>query len=243
MPSVVVTGAGSGIGKAVATTFGRDGWDVLCADLDYSAAESTAESIGPNAHPYELNVTDEQGCSEAINAASSMSELTAVVTCAGANARAPGHEMTMDTFNRVMSVNVNGTFHIAKAAGARMIENATPGSMVFISSINGVHALAGQAAYATSKAAVAMLAKVLAVDWGAAGIRVNAVGPGLTDTPMAAGMLADEEKMRWAMDRIPMKKVADPSDIADVVHFLCSDKARHVTGAFVPVDGGWLTGA
>lgn len=88
-----------------------------------------------------------------------------------------------------------------------------------------------------------MLAKVLAVDWGPFGIRVNSIGPGLTDTPMAAGMLADEKKMRWAMDRIPLKRVADPEDIGEVIHFLSSDSARHVTGVFVPVDGGWLTGA
>lgn len=243
MPSVVVTGAGSGIGQAVAVAFGQEGWDVLCADLDLNAAAVTADLIGSKAEAFELDVTDEEGCEEAVRVAASMSELTSVVTCAGANARASAHEMPMEVFNLVMSVNVNGTFHVAKAAGAKMIENETKGSMVFISSINGVHALAGQAAYATSKAAVAMLAKVLAVDWGSAGIRVNAVGPGLTNTPMAAGMIADEAKMRWAMDRIPMKRVAEPADVADVVTFLCSDKARHVTGAFVPVDGGWLTGA
>lgn len=240
--SVIVTGAGSGIGRATAEVFGRNGWAVLCADLNETAAKEVAATI-EGAAAVGLDVTDEQGCADAVRGAQDLGELAAVVTCAGANGRARADEMPLAQFEHIMKVNVTGTFLIAKHAGAAMVEAGTRGSMALISSINGVHALAGQAGYATSKAAVLMLAKVLAVDWGPFGIRVNSIGPGLTDTPMAAGMLADEEKMRWAMDRIPLKRVADPVDIGEVAHFLCSDAARHVTGAFVPVDGGWLTGA
>lgn len=243
MASVIITGAGSGIGRATARVFARNGWSVLCADLVADTAHETAASIGELARPFTLDVLDEEGCNRAVAAAAELGEPSAVVTCAGANGRARADEMPRDMFEHIMGVNVTGSFLIARAAGRVMIERGTRGAITLISSINGVHALAGQAAYATSKGAVLMLAKVLAVDWGPFGIRVNSIGPGLTNTPMAAGMLADEGKMRWAMDRIPLKRVADPEDIGEVAHFLCSDSARHVTGAFVPVDGGWLTGA
>jgi NAD(P)-dependent dehydrogenase (short-subunit alcohol dehydrogenase family) len=195
------------------------------------------------AEPYVLDVRDEAATDGAIAAAAALGELTSVVTCAGANTKATAHEMEIDAFRMVMDVNVAGTFLTCRAAARRMIADGTPGAMVLIGSINSVVALANQAAYATSKSAVLMLGKVLAIDWAPHGIRVNVVGPGLTRTPMAAGMLADEAKMAWAMERIPLKRVAEPRDIADVCTFLLSDQARHVTGTFVPVDGGWMTGA
>jgi NAD(P)-dependent dehydrogenase (short-subunit alcohol dehydrogenase family) len=242
-PSVLITGAGSGIGRATAQVFAREGWGVLCADLSSGAAAETAALIGEPGRSMAMDVTDEAQCEEAASAARSLGTLSAVVTCAGANGRARADEMERGLFDRIMSVNVTGTFLTARAAGRVMIEEGTRGSLTLISSINGVHALAGQAGYATSKAAVLMLAKVLAVDWGPLGIRVNSIGPGLTDTPMAAAMLADDARMRWAMERIPLKRVADPIDIAEVAFFLSTERARHITGAFVPVDGGWLTGA
>jgi NAD(P)-dependent dehydrogenase (short-subunit alcohol dehydrogenase family) len=242
MHSAIVTGAGSGIGRAVAQTLGAEGKRVLCVDYDGDAAAEVAAGID-GAMPFQLDVRDEDGTDAAVEAAASLGTLTSVVTCAGANTKAPGHEMALDAFRTVMDVNVAGTFLTCRAAARRMIADGTSGSMVLIGSINSVLALANQAAYATSKSAVLMLGKVLAIDWAGHGIRVNVVGPGLTRTPMAAGMLADETKMAWAMDRIPMKRVAEPVDIADVCSFLLSDQARHVTGVFLPVDGGWMTGA
>jgi NAD(P)-dependent dehydrogenase (short-subunit alcohol dehydrogenase family) len=242
MDSAIVTGAGSGIGSAVAIALAGAGYRVLCADLDADAAARTAASID-GAAPFGLDVCDEERSAEATEAAAELGRLTAVVTCAGANTKAAAHEMTVGAFRTVMDVNVTGTFLTCRAAARRMIADGTGGAMVLIGSINSVIALANQAAYATSKSAVLMLGKVLAIDWAGHGIRVNVVGPGLTRTPMAAGMLADDAKMAWAMDRIPLKRVAEPVDIADVVTFLLSDRARHMTGAFVPVDGGWMTGA
>lgn len=242
MNSAIVTGAGSGIGLGVATALGQSGRRVLCVDLDGDAAGRAAASID-GAEPFALDVCDEERTTEAVRSASELGRLSAVVTCAGANTRATAHEMTVDAFRRVIDVNVTGTFLTCRAAARQMIGDGTPGSMVLIGSINSVIALANQAAYATSKSAVLMLGKVMAIDWASHGIRVNVVGPGLTRTPMAAGMLGDESKVAWAMERIPLKRVAEPADIADVVTFLLSDAARHVTGVFLPVDGGWMTGA
>ena len=243
MTVALVTGAGSGIGRGVAQVLSEGGATVVCADLDFAGAQETAAEItGAWAEP--LDVTNEEMVDDLVNRIEKdLGPITSVVSCAGANAKGTPTDMDRATFDLVMSVNVTGSWLVARSAARKMIDRNSGGSIVLIGSINSVHALSGQIAYATSKGAVLMLGKVLAVDLGPHDIRVNVVGPGLTRTPMSAKMLADEEKMRWAMERIPMKKVAEPRDIAEVVQFLVSDAARHVTGTFIPVDGGWLTGA
>jgi len=243
MTVALVTGAGSGIGRAVAQVLADKGAQVVCADLDEEGALATASEL-KGARSALLDVSNEEMIDELVaKTERDLGVIDAVVTCAGANAKGTPTDMDVATFEHVMAVNVTGSFLVARSAARGMIERDTGGSIVLIGSINSVHALSGQVAYATSKGAVLMLGKVLAVELAQHEIRVNVVGPGLTRTPMSSGMLADEEKMRWAMERIPMKKVAEPSDIADVVSFLLSDAARHVTGTFIPVDGGWLTGA
>jgi NAD(P)-dependent dehydrogenase (short-subunit alcohol dehydrogenase family) len=243
MTVALVTGAGSGIGQAVARVLAGHGARVVCADLDEAAAKATADDLD-GALGVLLDVADEAMVDELVaRTERELGPIDWVVACAGANAKGTPTEMDVETFERVMKVNVTGSFLVARAAARGMVERGTGGSIVLIGSINSVHALSGQVAYATSKGAVLMLGKVMAVDLAPHDIRVNVVGPGLTRTPMSAAMIANEEKMRWAMERIPMKKVAEPVDIADVVAFLLSDAARHVTGTFIPVDGGWLTGA
>lgn len=243
MAVALVTGAGSGIGRGVAEVLAERGATVVCADIDEAGAQETANSLG-DALGVELDVTDEAMIDELVAMIDrDLGGVDAVVNCAGANAKGTPTDMDVQTFERVMTVNVTGSFLVARSAARSMMSRGVGGSMVLIGSINSVHALSGQVAYATSKGAVLMLGKVLAIDLAEAGIRVNVVGPGLTRTPMSAAMIADPEKMRWAMERIPMKRVAEPRDIGDVVHFLLSDAARHVTGTFIPVDGGWLTGA
>lgn len=243
MSVAFVTGAGSGIGRGVAEVLAGEGMGVMCADIDEAGAGETASNLD-GASSIRLDVTDEAMVDHAIALTEkTLGPIDTVVTCAGANAKGTPTGMDVGTFEHVMSVNVTGSFLVARSAARHMIEGGRHGSITLIGSINSVHALSGQVAYATSKGAVLMLGKVLAVDLGPHDIRVNVVGPGLTRTPMSAKMLADEDKMRWAMERIPMKKVAEPRDIARVVAFLASDAASHVTGTFIPVDGGWLTGA
>lgn len=243
MSVALITGAASGIGAATARLLGEEGHTVLCADLDIAGAEALAATL-PAAQGVQLDVCDEAACEQLVrDAVANHGGVDLVVTCAGANVKAAAQDLELDAFQRVMAVNVTGSFLVARAAARALIAQQRPGAMVLIGSINSVLALANQAAYATSKSAVLMLGKVLAIDWAPHGIRVNVVGPGLTNTPMAAGMIANPARMAWAMERIPLKRVAEPVDIAEVVSFLLSERARHVTGTFVPVDGGWMTGA
>jgi NAD(P)-dependent dehydrogenase (short-subunit alcohol dehydrogenase family) len=123
-----------------------------------------------------------------------------------------------------------------------MMEQGDGGRIVLIGSINSQMALAGAAAYCASKGGVLMLGRALAVDWAPHGINVNVVGPGVTDTPMSAASLADSERSERFLGRIPFGRAADPAEIADVVTYLTSPGASYITGAFVPVDGGWLAG-
>lgn len=239
----VVTGAGSGIGRATALRLGRRGDTVVCADLDLGTADATAHEIGPAALGVAVDVSDSASCDAMVaTAIDEFGRVDALVTCAGIELGAPAQDLDDDTWLKVMAVNLSGTFWCTRAAARPMIEQGDGGRIALLGSINSQIALAGQAAYCASKGGVLMLGKALAVDWARHGITVNTVGPGVTDTPMSARSLADPERRAMLLDRIPMGRAADPDDIAALVEFLTSDDAGYLTGAYIPVDGGWLGG-
>ena len=243
MTVAVVTGAGSGIGRAVALALGGRGDAVVCADLDAVAATATAELVGAGAIAVPVDVADPASCDALV--ASAVGRLGAVdvlVTCAGIELGGPATELGDDAWRRVVDVNLSGTFWCARAAARAMIAAGRGGRMVLIGSINSRIALAGQAAYCASKGGVAMLGAALAVDWAADGIAVNTVGPGVVDTPMSAVSLGDPGRRQMLMGRTPLGRPAAAEEIAAVVAFLASDAASYMTGAYVPVDGGWLAG-
>jgi len=140
----------------------------------------------------------------------------------------------------VVEVNLTGSFLTAREAARAMTGNGHGGTIVLIGSINSKVVLPGTAAYASSKGGVLLLGQALAVDFARHGIRVNVVGPGVTDTPMSADSLANPERRAMLMARTPLNRPADPDEIAKAVAFLTSDESSFVTGAFLPVDGGWL---
>ena len=239
----VVTGAGSGIGRAVAIALGARGDVVVCADIDEASAAGTSSAAGASASPSRLDVTDTAACDDLIAAVvAEHGRVDVLVTCAGIEVGAPAHTLGDDTWRRVIDVNLTGTFWCARAAGRAMIAAGHGGRIVLIGSINSRIALAHQAAYCASKGGVAMLGAALAVDWAEHGITVNTVGPGVVDTPMSAASLANPERRSMLMGKTPLGRPAAPSEIASVVAFLASDEASFVTGTYVPVDGGWLAG-
>lgn len=239
----IVTGAGSGIGRATARRLGRRGDTVVCADLDLGTADATAHEIGPSALGVAVDVSDSSSCDTMVaTTVDVFGRVDALVTCAGIELGAAAHELDDDTWLKVMAVNLSGTFWCARAAARPMIEQGDGGRIALLGSINSQIALAGQAAYCASKGGVLMLGKALAVDWAQHDITVNTVGPGVTDTPMSARSLADPERRAMLLSRIPMGRAADPDDIAALVEFLTSADAGYLTGAYIPVDGGWLGG-
>ena len=239
----IVTGAGSGIGRACARAMAARGDLVVCADVNAMSAQTTADELNASAIALTVDVADPASCDSMVAAATEeFGRVDVLANCAGIERGAPPHEMADDEWTAVLAVNLSGSFWTARAAARVMIEQGDGGRIVLIGSINSQMALPGAAAYCASKGGVLMLGRSLAVDWAPYEITVNVVGPGVTDTPMSADSLADSARSERLLGRIPMGRAADPAEIADVVTYLTSPRASYVTGAFVPVDGGWLAG-
>jgi NAD(P)-dependent dehydrogenase (short-subunit alcohol dehydrogenase family) len=236
----LVTGAGSGIGAATAAALAARGDVVICADIDTAAARRTADRL-PRAEAVTLDVRDEDGCGAVVAAAvERYGRLDVAVACAGIQVGAPVHELELEAFQRVLDVNLTGVFLTCRAAARAMVTAGHGGKLVLIGSVNSSVALPGQAAYAASKGGVLLLGRALAVDLAPYGINVNVVGPGVTATAMNAAFLADPAQSEPLLRRIPWRRAASPDEIAEVIAFLASDAASYMTGAYVPVDGGWL---
>lgn len=238
----LVTGGGSGIGAATCRVLAERGDRIVCVDIDADAARRTAAGLD-EAIAVGADVTDASDLERVVTTA--VAQLGAIhnaVTCAGIEIG--GHALDVDaaTFRRIVDVNLTGSFLTAQAAARSMRDSGTGGSIVLIGSLNSQAALPGASAYVASKGGVLMLGKALALDLAPHGIRVNVIGPGVTDTPMSADTLADPERSAAFLDRIPLGRPADPAEIGRAAAFLTSNYASYVTGAFLPVDGGWLAG-
>jgi NAD(P)-dependent dehydrogenase (short-subunit alcohol dehydrogenase family) len=236
----LVTGAGSGIGAATAAVLAARGDVVICIDVDPASARRTAAGLS-RAEAVALDVRDEAGWTRVTGeVVERHGRLDVAVACAGVQVTAPAHELALDDFEQVLDVNLTGVFLTCRAAARAMIAGGHGGTMVLVGSVNSSVALPGQAAYAASKGGVLLLGRALAVDWAPHGINVNVVGPGVTATAMNAAFLADPAQREPLLARIPLHRPATPAEIAAVIAFLASDAATYMTGAYVPVDGGWL---
>lgn len=236
----LVTGAGHGIGQAIAVALADAGDHVVCVDVDGDSAAATAQGL-PSASSYALDVRDAPATAEVVaSAVRAQGRLDVVVPCAGIFRRAPADEVTEQSFGEVLDVNLKGTFLTLQAAGRVMVEQGTGGAAVLIGSIHSVRAMRQQAAYAASKGAVLALARVLALEWARHGIRVNTVGPGFTETAATAPTRADPERLAAMLRRVPQQRIGQPTEIAAAVRFLASADSGFITGAYLNVDGGWL---
>lgn len=236
----LVTGAASGIGAASARRFAERGDIVVCTDRHLSAAEAVADEVGGLA--LELDVAVDEACTAAVDEVRGRyGRIDALVHAAGIWEPARAEATTTESFDRVIAVNLKGSFLIGRAVARTMIDTGTGGAMVMVGSVNSVRAGAGQLAYAASKGGVLMLAQVMALEWAEHGIRVNVVAPGLTDTAMAAGVIEQGGRhLDGLLSRTPLARPGQPREIAETIEFLCSDRASYTTGAYSVVDGGWL---
>lgn len=238
----LVTGAGSGIGAATCRVLAGRGDRVVCVDIDEAAAARTAAALD-RAIAVAADVTDVADLDRVVAAAvDQLGGLNNVVTCAGIELGGHALDVGPETFRKIIDVNLTGSFLTAQAAARAMRDAGHGGSIVLVGSINSQMALPSASAYCASKGGVLMLAKALALDLAPLGIRVNVIGPGVTDTPMSATTLADPERSAALLGRIPLRRPANPAEIGQAAAFLTSDDANYVTGAFLPVDGGWLAG-
>lgn len=239
-PSVIVTGAGAGIGAAIAHEANRRGWIVGVVDRDAGAARDTAAKIGAAAHPLCADVTDPSALDRAFDefgAASGRPAPDAFVANAGIVRFGPLLDLSVDDWRAVVDVNLTGTFLAARAFARRAIAAGRPGAVVAVTSMNGVAAGVKSGAYGPTKAAVALLTQQMALEWGPHGIRVNAVAPGLIDAGMSAPIYADAEARSARERRVPLGRLGTAADVAAAVMFLLSDDAAYISGVELLVDG------
>lgn len=235
----LVTGGGSGIGRATALRLAREGARVAVADMNLVQAEAVAAECGNDSFGVQVNVADWAAADACVKAVVERAgRLDILINNAGINRDSMVHKMTEEQWDSVLDVNLKGTFNMARAALVPMSAQKY-GRIVNTASI-GVKGNMGQANYAASKAGVIGLTRTLCLEYARHNITVNCVSPGATETTMTAGM---PDKVREAIvGRIPLRRMADPAEVAALHAFLASDDAGYVTGQVVYCDGGITTG-
>jgi NAD(P)-dependent dehydrogenase (short-subunit alcohol dehydrogenase family) len=239
---MIVTGGAHGLGAAIAAAAVAAGYRVATLDVADPPLTTGGNGVDPDASSIERfvgSVTDEAAVDRALD---TFGVPDVVVNNAGIVRFAPLVELAADDFRGVVDVNLIGTFLVARAAARRWIAAGRDGTIVNVTSMNGVAAGPNAGAYGPSKAAVALLTSQMALEWGAHGIRVNAVAPGLIDAGMSEPIYADPASRAARESKVPLGRLGTAGDVADVVLFLASDQARYVHGQNVVVDGG-VTGS
>jgi NAD(P)-dependent dehydrogenase (short-subunit alcohol dehydrogenase family) len=237
----VVTGAGSGIGRAIAVRLAEEGGRVICADVNGDAAEETASSIG-GAEATATDVSDPRQVDAMIARCVELhGRVDVLVNNAGVNIPGVLHEVTDEVIDKTLAVNVKGPIYGCRAAIPHMLSGGG-GSIVNISSVNGIVSEPFLSVYSASKGAVVMLTKGIALDYAKQGIRCNAICPGWVDTPINyphAEMLGGLQHVYDTIDSFqPIGRPGRPEEIAHVALFLASDEASFMTGSIVSADGG-----
>jgi NAD(P)-dependent dehydrogenase (short-subunit alcohol dehydrogenase family) len=241
---IAVVGAGSGIGEAIALGAADQGAAfVACLDVNEPAASAVAARItahGGTAAAGAIDIADAdrtRACLDALAAA--RGALDGLVCTPAINVRKPILAYTGEEFDRVVRVNLRGNFNVLQAAG-RIMTAQQRGSIVLYSSIRSIVTEPGQSVYSMTKAGILQLAKTAATEWATLGVRVNAVGPGVVETPLTAQIKNNQAWYDAYANKSPMRRWAQPGEMVGPTLFLLSDAASYVTGTIIYADGGWL---
>jgi glucose 1-dehydrogenase len=248
--NVLVTGGSSGIGQAIAVRFAEYGSNVA---INYLSTPDEAEGTEEQVHAC-VNKVQQEGVQDVLvggdvskeedvvrmvgEAAEQLGGLDILVNNAGIQISRPSHELSSADFDKVLAVNLRGSFMCAREAIRRYLENEKPGSIVNISSVHQLIPKPNYLGYSTSKGGMQNLTRTLALEYAANGIRVNGVGPGATVTPINRAWIDDPEKRQQVEEHIPMRRAGDADEMAGVTCFLASDDAAYITGQTIFVDGG-----
>jgi NAD(P)-dependent dehydrogenase (short-subunit alcohol dehydrogenase family) len=239
----LVTGAGSGIGRATALKLASHGCKIALLDIDHASVEGLADEIrtnGGTALPIAASVADPAAVAHAfLEMDAAFGGIDILINNAGITGNRNSLELDTETWSQVIAINQSGTFYCAQQAGQRM-RAIGGGTIVNLASIYGLVAAPSRLAYGATKAAIVMMTKILAVEWAQFDIRVNCVAPGYVETPgtnaLAEAGVIDLDALRR---RTPQGRLAQPEDIASAIVRFCDNEFTHVTGQILAVDGGW----
>jgi NAD(P)-dependent dehydrogenase (short-subunit alcohol dehydrogenase family) len=238
----LITGAGGGLGAAIALSFARAGATLALLDLEEASAQATLEASGAKGTAVAADVSDERAVAAAAAAVErDVGPVDVVVNnagIAGIDGPKPLHETPPDEWARVLAVNLNGPYLVCRSVLPSMIERRA-GVIVNVASAAGLVAFAGRSPYVASKAALIHLTRNLAVEYAEYGIRANALCPGWMDTPLTRWRLQDPDAAAKVAAMVPMGRVATPAELAEGALFLASSSSRYMTGQMLVVDGGW----
>ena len=238
----LVTGAGSGFGRATAEALAQAGATVAVTDCDGDAAGRVAAEIGGAAFAARLDIGEEAEIIEVVDAvAGRHGRLDILVNNAGIGARMAAENMPTETWTRIVNVNLTGTFLACREAAPHMLAQRK-GAIVNVASIMGLvgGGLYPNPAYQATKGALVNLTRELALEWADRGVRVNAVAPTFAATPLTETLLAEPNMARRIIDNTPLGRLVEPAEVAAAILFLAGDGAAMITGHTLPVDGGWL---
>lgn len=243
----IVTGGASGIGKAIVERFVADGAKAIIADVNEDKGVALAAACGgpANAQFVKADMSKEADIAALVEAAVKVfGSIDILVNNAGIVHAADFLELKVEDFDRVLRVNLRGSFLLGQAVARVMVERVKAGgpagAIINMSSVNAVFAIANQVPYSVSKGGVNQLTKVMALSLAPHGIRVNAIGPGSIMTEMLASVNADPAAKNRILSRTPMGRIGEPSEIASIAAFLASDDASYITGQTIYADGGRL---
>ncbi len=243
---VLITGAGSGIGRETALECAGEGGIVAVADIDLKMAERTVEEItkrGGLGYAFALDVTDPKSVTSVVTqAANRLGTLDVLVNSAGVREIVSVLELSLEEWNRVLGVNITGLFLMSQAFGRHLVAANKPGVIVNLASTLGVTATPNRPAYVASKHAVVGLTKEMALELGERNIRVCAVGPGVTRTALTERYFQEEDMVKTVRGMHALNRWGEAREIARAILFLASDDASFITGETLLVDGGWLAG-
>lgn len=235
----VITGAGSGIGYATAKLFAEKGAIVCLLDRNLEAAKKASSEI-PNSYAYFVDVADYDGVNQVINLITQeVGNIDVLVHCAGIGDIEWAKDFNEKTWNKVINVNLNGSFFIAQAVGKKMIAAKNGGKIICMASQAGIVAIDKHVAYSASKAAIISIVKSLAYEWGQYGIQVNAISPTATETPIIVGYWDVGEVHKKAIEGTPAGRFCKPEEIATAAFFLATEASNMITGSNLVIDGGY----